>query len=50
MTTIPVEKLMQWAVNAGLFKGNNKGCLKPKAATTRAELAAILTRVDKLRG
>lgn len=35
---------MMWAVEAGIFEGDNNKMLNPKKSTTRAEMAAILVR------
>lgn len=39
------KSAMEWAVSAGLLEGSN-GKLMPKAAATRAQLAAILNRYN----
>ncbi|MCL1872809.1 MAG: S-layer homology domain-containing protein [Clostridiales bacterium] len=39
---------LAWAVGEGHFKGYGDGTLRPNASTTRAELAAVLHRVDIL--
>ena len=39
---------MQWAVSAGLFRGNDDGTLNPKGDATRAEVAALLQRMITL--
>ena len=41
---------MLWAVQNGVINGRTPTTLVPQGEATRAELAAILTRVDKLRG
>ena len=42
------EEALQWAVSAGLFRGNADGTLNPKGNTTRAETAALLQRMVRL--
>ena len=36
---------MQWAVSAGLFKGDNTNALNPKGDATRAEVATLMQRL-----
>ena len=38
---------LQWAAREGIMKGNDKGELKPKSATTRAEIATMIQRFCK---
>ncbi|MBR5328996.1 MAG: S-layer homology domain-containing protein [Firmicutes bacterium] len=40
------KEAMVWAVDAGVFEGNEDGTLRPAAATTRAELATVFYRFD----
>ena len=42
------QDAMQWAVSAGLFRGNADGTLNPKGRATRAEVAALLQRMMPL--
>jgi hypothetical protein len=42
------EDALQWAVSSGLFKGNERGALNPKANATRAEVAELLRRMVRL--
>ncbi len=39
---------MQWAVSAGLFRGDDNGALNPKGDATRAEVATLFERMIKL--
>lgn len=42
------KKAMGWAVASGLISGIDNGTLAPKDKATRAQVATILTRFDKL--
>ena len=42
------QEAMQWAVAAGIYQGRSDGTLQPQAFITRAELAAIILRAQKL--
>ena len=35
---------MSWAIEEGLFNGDNQGNLKPTNSVTRAEVVALLKR------
>ena len=50
-TEIPLyaRNAMNWAVSEGILRGYGDGTLRPAGLTTRAELAAIILRVSKLR-
>ena len=39
------SEAMQWAVSAGLFKGDNTNALNPKGDATRAEVATLMQRL-----
>ena len=38
------EEAMEWACANGILSGDNLGNLNPRSNTTRAEVAAMLTR------
>ena len=42
------EEAMEWAVSAGLFRGNADGSLNPRGNATRAQVAALLQRFAAL--
>jgi hypothetical protein len=42
------NEAMQWAVGAGLFRGDDTGALNPQKNATRAEVATLMERVVKL--
>ncbi len=42
------QKAMAWAVEVGLFKGDDTGSLNPQGNATRAEVATLLERLIKL--
>ena len=42
------QEAMQWAVAAGIYQGRDNGLLQPQAFITRAEIAAIIVRAQKL--
>ncbi|MBE6997660.1 MAG: DUF4430 domain-containing protein, partial [Ruminococcaceae bacterium] len=42
------QDAMQWAVSAGLFRGDDNGELNPKGDATRAEVATLLMRMVEL--
>ena len=42
------EEAMQWAVATGIYQGRGDGTLQPQAFITRAEIAAVILRAQKL--
>ena len=42
------QEAMAWAVEVGLFKGDDTGSLNPQGNATRAEVATLLERLIKL--
>ena len=44
------REAMEWAVGAGLFRGNADGSLNPQGSATRAEVAALLQRLAEMTG
>ena len=42
------KEAMAWAVGAGVISGTGAGTLAPQASASRAEVAAVLQRCDKL--
>ncbi|MBR2521189.1 MAG: S-layer homology domain-containing protein [Oscillospiraceae bacterium] len=42
------REAMQWAVSAGLFRGNTDGTLNPTGNVSRAEVATLLQRMVRL--
>lgn len=44
------QDAMRWAVGAGLIGGKGGGKLDPDGTATRAEIAAILQRLERVRG